>query len=485
MSRPQRSDAIAIVGAGPAGLFAARALARLGYRDVCLFEATRTVAASTRTARVDGYAFDFSTKFVPAVSLHGTEVYPPLRALIAETGSSLIESEDATFYHPVARERVDRPDVLEGFSKLRILTDFVEAFRLLAEIELVEGLGGLVKSGLARADETIEAWGKRHKVASFAAFGAYLSDVFSGGPSMADHAGYLLKSRIHFLGGYLQSMFQQSRLLGPAIRVYDGLLDIFDGPDSEGAAEIAEILKSPASRINNYVLQDGYQPFLAKVAAMSNLEIHFNSPVRGIERVDGQVELRFDAAAPQRFDRVLVTCPPDAVAGMFGEGRPERRLFSGHARDHRILSWLFEAEGWPSDAVGESGVLLDASNPIGLGRHDLTVDARIYGMSKEYADSDVLVAPVYLPEGMSVDQAEGVLRTEVARYGMTMKRVIQAETFRYPRTISLSAIADGWFETVEAMQGDGGVYFLGEAFAGQGVPTALDFVEKFVPRFFG
>ncbi len=485
---PSLDDRIAIVGAGPSGLFSAIELARLGYRDVTVFEETDDVAGTACTQTVGEHVFDLSTKFVPAVTLSGDRLYDPLERMMRDTGMTLLPSKDAMFFDPEEEERVQRPQPLTDINILKFLTDFVDAYHVLQRIDGCEGIQGLVQSGAMGPDETVAQWGVRHGAEAFSAFSAYLSDVFSGGPAALDHAGYVLKSRVHFVGGYLQSMFHQNCLLPLLVQAYDLAESVVEGEDPRvDLEEIRAFLSAPVSDTNNYVLKEGYKTFFRRLAAHEGLDVRTSMGVRAVTPQDGGgVELGFDTAPAEVFDRVLLTCPPNPIASMFPEGSEVRRLFSGHARDHRVHVWLFEATGWPTAALDgkSSGVLLDARNLQRLGTPEIAVDGTPYGVSREFADSDVLVAPVYLPEAMSLDVAELRLVRRMRDLGFTIHEILHGQTFRYPQTIDRERIAAGWFEEVEAMQGRGGVYYLGEAFAGQGVPTVLDFVRRFVPRMF-
>lgn len=484
---PRLDDRVAIVGAGPSGLFAALELRRLGYRHVTLFEEGDRVAPVVRTVVADGRVFDLSTKFVPAATLRGHGMYGPLDALLESTGTALVPTGDATFYHPVEREVVEVPDPLSRRNPLGLVTDFVDAFHLLKRIEHTEGIGGLIASGEVGVGETIDAWGVRQGAEGFATFGAYLSDVFSGAASVCDHAGYVLKSRVHFVGGYLQRIFHRNALMPALVQGYDLVESLLGAEDPrEDLEEIRTYLSAPVGDTNNYVLEGGYGPFLQRVVEVHGLDVRTSAAVRALEpRGEGGAILRFDGDEAEPFDRVLFTCPPDRIAPLFPAGSELRRLFSGHERGHRVRSWLFEAEGWPEDVVGPSGILVDSRNPLRLGTADVVIDGSPYGVSKEYADSRLMVAPVYLPSGMSLDQAEERLARGVRPLGLRVTRVIDGETFSYPRAIALHRIASGWFRQAEALQGRQGLYFLGEAFAGQGVPTVMSHVHSFVPRMFG
>lgn len=485
---PCLDDRIAVVGAGPSGLFAAIELRRLGYRDVTVFEASDDVAGTACTKTVQGHVFDLSTKFVPAITLSGDRLYDPLEQMMADTGMTLLPSKDAIFFDPEAREVVQRPAPLTEINILEFVTDFVDAYHVLQQIDACEGIWGLVKSGALGPGETVQQWGERHRAEGFAAFSAYLSDVFSGGPSVRDHAGYVLKSRVHFVGGYLQSLFHKNRLLPLLVQAYDIVESVVEGEDPRvDLEEIRAFLSAPVSETNNFILKEGYKTFFRRLAAHEALDVRTSMGVRAVTpRAEGRVEIGFDDVASEVFDRVLLTCPPAAIGSMFPPDSWVERAFSGHARDHRVHVWMFEATGWPAYALegNATGVLLDARNLQRLGTAELTVDGTPYGISREYADSDVLVAPVYLPREMSTDVAEQRLVGRMRDLGFTVHRILHGETFQYPQTIARERIAAGWFEHVEGLQGHDGLYFLGEAFAGQGVPTILDFVRRFVPRMF-
>ena len=486
-THPSPEDRVAIVGAGPAGLFAALALQRLGYQDVTVFEEGDRVATVARTLIVEGRVFDLSTKFVPAATLSGFGMYEPLDELLSETGTVRVPTGDATFYDPAEREVVESPDPLSEMNPLKLLTDFVDAYHLLKRVEHTEGVAGLIASGEVGVGETISSWGARNGVEGFAAFGAYLSDVFSGAPSVCDHAAYMLKSRVHFVGGYLQTIFHRNALMPALVQAYDFVESVFGGEDPRvDLEEIRAYLDAEVGQTNNYILEGGYRPFLERVVEVRGLDVRTSTGVRAIQPLDdGRATLLFDGEDAETYDRVLLACAPHRVATLFPHGSTLRRMFEGHERDHRVRSWLFEAVGWPTDVVGPSGILVDSRNPLRLGTPDIVIDGSPYAVSKEYGDSSLLVTPVYMPAGMTLDEAEERLVQGVRSLGLRVTRVLDGATFSYPRAIALHRIASGWFRQAEALQGEHGLYFLGEAFAGQGVPTIMSHVNRFVPRMFG
>ena len=71
-----------------------------------------------------------STKVIPAVGLAHGGVYPPLLAMLNETGVTLGKMVEPSFYDFVRQRHMKIPLFMQQFGKLRILKEFARACAL-------------------------------------------------------------------------------------------------------------------------------------------------------------------------------------------------------------------------------------------------------------------------------------------------------------------------------------------------------------------
>lgn len=495
---PARMDAndptqhIGIVGAGPAGLFAAERLKTLGFSNVEVLEQADEVADTSQSLRVGDHVFDYSTKFVPATSLDGTGVPAELGELLERCGMELVPSPDAIHFDPVEGRALRVPPILRGYGRGRIVREFTRAYEILWHISRAPDIPALLREGLVGPGETVEDWGRRHDVESFAVLVLFLSDLFLAGPAVQEHATYSLRSRIPFIAGYMQRVLCGIPALRVALRSRTRACRTALGwlgrePGRQEALDaLSRLLADPPRPHVNYVLRQGYKEFFRRLVTQRELHVHLRSRVEEVRPAPaGQrgVVVRLQDGV-RTFDRLILACPPQATASLLAHYPRASSQFRGIGRDHRIQSWIFEAEGWPR-AVGPAGILIDARNPAALASHALRIDGTPYGVSKELAESNVMATAVYRPHDLSVDLCEERLVQGMERLGLRVRRILGTHAFHYPHHADRGRVEAGWFSDLEDLQGRDGLYFTGEVVHGVGVPVLLQGARRMVDRYFG
>jgi predicted NAD/FAD-binding protein len=267
---------VAILGAGAAGLSAAHALHRAGYRRVTVLEPGDRVGGKCWTIELEGRSYELG-----AVLL--THSYRHVRALAREVGvrpkariGSICLDLDTGKTRPLAQIALDGSLAGVSVGIARLAAELFRHRRLLrpglagADPELAMPFATWAqKHGLAATSSLIEPW--------FTAFGyGYLSEV---------PAAYVLK-----------------------------YLALF-GPTSE--------------------LSGGYQDLWERIAR--RLDVRRNVTVRRVRRDDDGVVVESDSGAV-RFDAVVVACPADAALRVLDAGEEERELLSRvRWQDYRVV----------------------------------------------------------------------------------------------------------------------------------------------------
>jgi predicted NAD/FAD-binding protein len=273
---PSSDWSVAVLGGGAAGLSAAHALRRAGYRRVTILEEGDRVGGKCWTIQLEGRSYELG-----AVLL--TYAYRRVRALAREegmrptpkVGAVCLDLDTGKTHGLTAAVRdASLPEVSLGIARLG--AELVRHRRVLrpgfanVDPELAEPFAGWArKRGLASVSSLIEPW--------FTAFGyGYLSEI---------PAAYVLKYAALF------------------------------GPTSE--------------------LSGGYQELWERVAR--DLDVRRNVRVRRVRRDDRGVVVESDTGSVH-FDAIVLACPADAALRVLDADDEERDLLSRvRWQDYRVV----------------------------------------------------------------------------------------------------------------------------------------------------
>jgi predicted NAD/FAD-binding protein len=267
---------VAVLGAGAAGLSAARALQRAGYRRVTVLEESDRVGGKCCTIKLDGHNYELG-----AVLL--TASYRRVRALAREVGMRPTPKVGAS---SLDLETGKKSPLATAVRDASLLDVSVGVARLVAELLRHRRF---LRPGFANVDPELAmpfaAWAQKHGLAAassmiepwFTAFGyGYLSEI---------PAAYVLK--------YLA-------LFGPTLE-----------------------------------LRGGYQELWERIARP--LDVRRNVIVRSVRRDDAGAVVESDSGSV-RFDAIVLACPADAALRVLDADEEERDLLSRvRWHDYRVV----------------------------------------------------------------------------------------------------------------------------------------------------
>lgn len=462
---------IAIIGAGVSGLFTAIELQRRGYANVVLYEKAARVASLTSSFAHDGHHFDMSTKVIPAVGLHHAGVYPPLQALIKETGMTPLPFPEPVFHDFTRRRPMTVPAFMRPFGKLSVLTEFTRAATLLMAIRRSEFGDGAFRNDLLRPGETMTEWAARHRVPSFGVFTNYLVDLFNQGPAHKLPASIVLSSRMHFVAPFLHELMTR-----PGIRQF---LKLRRGSDRA----LRAFLDLPRARASYVTLEEGYEELFKRLVRHYGLRVEYDSTVSSLRKTASGLAFSVNGSDNVDCDALIFCCPPPAVARL--SYLPAMRdVFGKMTLERTIRTWAFEVEDWDVKRFGKQAVVIDGENRLRFASPEMMVNGELNYVAKEFADSDLVCSAVYLDPAATEEQHLDALRASLTRFRLTLKRVVHWRDFAWPYNFSTAQHQAGDVDQVQRQQGHDGIYYCGEHFAGVGVPTILEYAGKFVDAHF-
>ena len=267
----------------------------------------------------------------------------------------------------------------------------------------------------------------------------------------------------------------------------EALLDIFRpllagygyGYAEEVSASYALRVLSPANvfsccmPVGRSILPQGYQNFCDALAR--DVDVRLNSPVtaiRRLQRLDDDVVEIATGASCEAFDAVILTSPLDDLAHIMDCSDAERTLFRAieYCTYHSVAVEVFD--------LPISALFIHEHLDRRAG------EGRLVFSYTRYADSPLTILYAQADAQTSDDLIIERLREDVTRLGGRMGDVVAHERWRYFPHVSPATFAAGFYDKLEALQGDGGVYFAGEVMSFSSVEAVCRYSCELTERYF-
>jgi len=216
-----------------------------------------------------------------------------------------------------------------------------------------------------------------------------------------------------------------------------------------------------------FIFPDGIQTLWKKVAERHDVRygthirhIARNGPVT-VETTDGRME----------FDELLLSCPLDDALSFMDGSETEKDLFS------RIVYcdyWTHACiiRGFPQ----QTGFIPDHLRPERKG-HPMF-------WYKRYDDSDLYTMYVLGDRQMTEAQITDNIRASVERLGGRLEHVHSVHRWKYFPHVGTADMRNGYFDRLEAMQGNNHTYYIGELPNFSTVELTAAYAEALVEKHF-
>jgi len=338
-------------------------------------------------------------------------------------------------------------------------------------------------------------------------------DSLLAGPAFGD--AYPATSGIH-VASYFSGPVNAANAIATIVtflRDFVGVDVNFDDDDlPSGFLRLLE-----AAPLPSYYIWDsstGWEPFWANLAAsLSNVEVRLDSPVQAVRPSRGKRESEAKKGPTKKrrasvvvdgkkacFDAVVVTTPPAQTAALLsflkeGKGKDDyskiaafRAALGEVPARHASVVVAARVAGFETAGLGKiGGIALD--NPV------VVDDYALGAIAKLYEDSDVVLGGFYLiDEDCDDADLDAVVHRSVADANaklaqasgnVTLTEVLVYECFSgWPYRADVDQVDDGFFDTANAAQGQGDLFFLGEVLTGASIPAVLAYAEDNIPSWF-
>ncbi|MCB9684122.1 MAG: FAD-dependent oxidoreductase [Alphaproteobacteria bacterium] len=425
---------VVVIGAGPAGLSAALALAERGFTDVTVLEKEATVGGKCHSLHVDGHAIDLGANLT-------TPRYHETRALAERLGMTLRKIRDR-----------------------RIVNLSNEQFESLADANLLERLvvrggasvyagmrhlTGIDRDGYANlrdaVEQPFERWLDHHGLGAFKELFEVLFVAYGYGAMLELPAAYALK--------------------------------FFDPVHLE--ASVDTVLGKDVPFTMDF--EEGFQELWERVDARLPRPTLRSADIASVSRSPRGVDVRWTDASGQhdeRFDALILACPLQVTPGFLDTSADEARLFS-KIRTNDYYVTVARTRGLPdmSTYVYPYARRLTPGWP--------TVFYPPVGRS-DSGEGDLFVFYAYGGEGVD----EGVVRQRIREtlahpdLGGEVTEFVHTQHWRYFPHVDSEAMRAGFYDELEAMQGVFHTYYVGELLSFTLVELNHRYAKQLVERHF-
>ena len=431
MKRRKPSDRIAIIGAGPAGLSAAMYLKEAGYTSVVVFEKSDQIGGKCHSLAYRGSQYDMGANLT-------TPRYDLIRGLGQELGLHLreiaprrvVNLSDETF------PSLTDADYLTSML-LRGGVSYYVAARALTGIDTpgFKGLGAPVQ-------QSFGAWLNAHGLERFREVFANVFIAYGYGLMDELPAAYAMKffDRIHtFLA-----------------------VDLILGRDIHATRDFAE----------------GFQELWERLVVARGLDVRRASQVTEVRRDPRGVHLTWETEGQAHhadFDALILAMPLDKTPAFMDTSATEVRLFSQiETYTYYVTAAVLKGVPQTTTYVLPYSQRYEPGQPTAFYLPIPDDPNRVY-LSYAYGGDGVSEADIHqnLQRALSHERFPG-----------TVEAILTTQRWRYFPHVSAETMQAGFYEDLEALQGQWHTYYCGELLSFPLVELVVDYSRTLVEEHF-
>jgi thioesterase domain-containing protein/acyl carrier protein len=425
-SKPQHGRVVCVVGAGAAGLTAARQLEQNGHRAIVI-EANSYVGGKCESVTIDGRTYDLGGHLC-------TSKYERLLDLCAKMN---VKIEDCTSYeYKLLRPQhsqvtdVPPPDVRDP-SFRRYMALRKKSFSNIENPELYHCAQTL--------SQPVNEWISTQEIAGIA-------DVFRPGYTGAGY-GYLEDgvAALHF-AKYIEMI---------------GVPLLLSVPNQS--------LQSAYPQV--FTVANGFQRLWEKIAT-SLQDVRTGTQVLTIERHNEGVHIHTDRGTVVADD-VIITVPLNHAVKLLN-GTAEERDIASRVRSLNYYTTLCTIQGLPRNALMFIEENVQSIATLG---HCVAIHHR-------YSDTDVYACFSYGRDEDNADLIAEKLREDIARLGGRLDAILLQRKWTYFPHFGSDDVKSNIYGRLEALQGQLHTYYAGSLLSFELVECSVAYAQELVDRFF-
>lgn len=485
-----RDAPICIVGAGMSGILAAERLRALGYRSIDIIEAQPQLGGYTETIELEGKVYDFQAHLIAQQDFGADMAGTALQELLDRYP---LELHDEAL-HFVSQDRRGEisvgvpPNLIPLFCSLtpeQIFDQLVFAWNLIEGAVKNRTGPGLTGLCFERAPgETWETFRARHPPL----VGEILQSI-------------MLYANMRRVGQPAECVIGANAFLsGNVSQLAKAMLAAFpehkERQLARMPASLVAQLRSRRPIARSFV--GGFNELLRKIVRENRLDVMVNTRVVAIDDrsagagdAPGATHVTFEqggARFSKSYARVLVSTRPQQTREIFRDAEV-RALFSEASCP---LSWTrtyvikaeHEAIPFPKNRRARESLgfwLIDpyasyTDSDVEQSLHRITAANRQHESPYWlcFSNSDPFIAP---------EEAWAIARSSLFLF--REPQLITERLSNWPVYPSARALREGWADKLAAVQGRGGVHFIGEVISGPTIEAISAHLRDVIPRWFG
>jgi hypothetical protein len=237
-------------------------------------------------------------------------------------------------------------------------------------------------------------------------------------------------------------------------------------------------------KLRLWTWQDGTQQIYEHVNAKLKHPAILQTEVVKVERPEGKVLVttrdKDGNEKTEEFDKLIVTTPLDYFKNYADATEEEKELFSKIVHE-RYIDYIATFEEGKSPNI--SGYMVENMVPERLGH------AMVYYNRWQYLDRDC-PATVYAlanhtgDPDKDYDEVQKTMDEDMARVGFPIKEKHFAQEVYYCPHVSCEDYANGWYDRLEALQGNKNTFYAGEIISFGDMEDTCAASKDIVGRFF-
>ena len=235
-----------------------------------------------------------------------------------------------------------------------------------------------------------------------------------------------------------------------------------------------------------WFFKKGFHMFFKSLVRKQSISVRYRTKVTHLTFLPSPRKWKLRTARRNfLFDKVIVTTPPSATVPFLFESAQKDLIQSAVSRAPPIDVFISRISGYKRTGLNDQEAIWP--DGFGLGTRGL-INPALGGTVKPFFwqkrhDRNIIVIGTYtLSPDISTATALQVCKEFASNeLGFEMGRVFATERYFYPSTpMNRSTWIQGW----QTLQGENGLYFFGEAFAGSGVPAITEAAARFIANYF-
>ncbi|MBQ9644602.1 MAG: FAD-dependent oxidoreductase [Lachnospiraceae bacterium] len=231
-------------------------------------------------------------------------------------------------------------------------------------------------------------------------------------------------------------------------------------------------------KINLWTWKEGTQYIWEQLNEHLMHQARLNSNITAVERKDGKVYVTVNGAT-EEYDKIIVTAPLQYLPDYFDATAEEKELFS--KIDYERYDVL-AVETKPEDHPEISYYVFDNMTPERYGH--LMVYYRRWRDTKDQVITTYALRNHQNKPEISPEKCKETVLEDLKTMKNPATNIVNEKSWYYFPHVDSQTYASGWYEKVEAMQGQLGTYYAGEVMSFGDMDETAEYSRELVERFF-